>query len=356
MKILRSITFVFVALFILISGSRSLAEESATWEIDGMEYTLVRREHYDEYYNRTSVEIVEREDAPNYLLVSAGHLEGELVAFDMGVYEYLGEDGYGESYVHYSVDSLTATITFADIREWPIEPGRYVFSVAAKGFDDASIDVYDLYVSEAGQNGGNTEDKEDTPNGEITEDKENTPDGGTTEDKENTPDDGTAEDKENTPDSGTTEDKENITNDGATGDKEQAPKEEVTEENKNVPNNEVIKDKDETGNEVEENVSVPKEVTIQTVKRTASKKAKITWKKLNEGEIFYEVQYSLSKKFKKKDTVTKTLKRTTITISKLNKNKKYYVRVRAYKVVNGKKVYGSYSKVKTIIIKDITTI
>ena len=60
------------------------------------------------------------------------------------------------------------------------------------------------------------------------------------------------------------------------------------------------------------------------------------------------MQYSTTKKFKKKDTVTKTLKKTSLSISKLNKSKKYYVRVRAYKVVDGEKVYGSYSKVKTI--------
>ena len=37
--------------------------------------------------------------------------------------------------------------------------------------------------------------------------------------------------------------------------------------------------------------------------------------------------------------------------SKLKKKKKYYVRVRAYKSVSGKKVYGAWSKVKTVKTK-----
>lgn len=64
--------------------------------------------------------------------------------------------------------------------------------------------------------------------------------------------------------------------------------------------------------------------------------------------IKYEVKYATSKKFKKKDTVTKNVKKTSISLSKLKKNKKYYVKIRAYKVVKGKKIYGSYSIIKTI--------
>ena len=39
------------------------------------------------------------------------------------------------------------------------------------------------------------------------------------------------------------------------------------------------------------------------------------------------------------------------TITGLKKNTTYYVKVRAYKKINGKKVYGSYSGVKTIKTK-----
>ena len=37
-----------------------------------------------------------------------------------------------------------------------------------------------------------------------------------------------------------------------------------------------------------------------------------------------------------------------VTIKKLKKNRKYYVRVRAYQKINGAKKYGTYSKVKVI--------
>ena len=44
-------------------------------------------------------------------------------------------------------------------------------------------------------------------------------------------------------------------------------------------------------------------------------------------------------------------RKTKVKISKLKKKKKYYVRVRAYKSVSGKKVYGAWSKVKTVKTK-----
>lgn len=72
----------------------------------------------------------------------------------------------------------------------------------------------------------------------------------------------------------------------------------------------------------------------------------------------YQIQYSLNKKFKKAKkykTKTKSIKasnKKTVkgTIKKLKKKKKYYVRVRAYKILNGKKLYCKWSsreKVKT---------
>ena len=39
-------------------------------------------------------------------------------------------------------------------------------------------------------------------------------------------------------------------------------------------------------------------------------------------------------------------KTTSKTFKKLKRGKRYYVKVRAYKKINGKKVYGAYSKVK----------
>ena len=59
----------------------------------------------------------------------------------------------------------------------------------------------------------------------------------------------------------------------------------------------------------------------------------------------YQVQYSTSKKFKKAKKVNiKKSSTTKLTVKKLKKKKKYYVRMRSYKMVNGKKVYSSWSK------------
>ena len=52
-------------------------------------------------------------------------------------------------------------------------------------------------------------------------------------------------------------------------------------------------------------------------------------------------KYKLIKTVKKNKIVTYTKK-------KLKKGKAYYIKVRAYKVIDGKKVYGTYSKVKKI--------
>jgi len=48
----------------------------------------------------------------------------------------------------------------------------------------------------------------------------------------------------------------------------------------------------------------------------------------------YEVKYSTSKKFKKGATVTKKIKRCKFAITKIRKNKKYYVKARAYTFAN----------------------
>ena len=56
------------------------------------------------------------------------------------------------------------------------------------------------------------------------------------------------------------------------------------------------------------------------------------------------------KKNKKTATVKKQ-KTTKVTIKKLKAKKKYYVRIRTYKTVNGKKVYSSWSKVKSVKTK-----
>ena len=98
-------------------------------------------------------------------------------------------------------------------------------------------------------------------------------------------------------------------------------------------------------------VAKPKSVSPKTVK-AAKKAVSVEWKKVG-GVKGYQVQVATDKKFKKnKKTVTiKKQKTTKTTVKKLKAKKKYYVRVRTYKIVNGKKVYSSWSKVKSVKTK-----
>ena len=99
-----------------------------------------------------------------------------------------------------------------------------------------------------------------------------------------------------------------------------------------------------------------KKVTVKSSKVTklskkSKNKVKVTIKKASKV-TGYQIQISTSKKFKKSNTVTVTSKKTskTVNIKKIKKNKKtkYYVRVRSYKVVNGKKYYSKWSSKKTV--------
>ena len=89
-------------------------------------------------------------------------------------------------------------------------------------------------------------------------------------------------------------------------------------------------------------------------KLTAGKKQfKVTWKKQTTETTGYEVQYATNKSFTsgKKTVKIKKNKTTTSTVKKLKAKKKYYVRIRTYKTVNGKKYCSGWSKVKNVTTK-----
>lgn len=98
-------------------------------------------------------------------------------------------------------------------------------------------------------------------------------------------------------------------------------------------------------------VAKPKSAKFKKVK-SAKKAVSVEWKKVS-GVKGYQVQVATDKKFKKnkKTATVKKQKTTKVTIKKLKAKKKYYVRIRTYKTVNGKKVYSSWSKVKTVKTK-----
>lgn len=77
-------------------------------------------------------------------------------------------------------------------------------------------------------------------------------------------------------------------------------------------------------------------------------KVKVTWKKVP-NSLGYQIQYATNKKFKK--AKKKTVKYTFVTLKKLKKKKTYFIRIRAYKIADGKKAYGKWSTVKKVKIK-----
>lgn len=96
-----------------------------------------------------------------------------------------------------------------------------------------------------------------------------------------------------------------------------------------------------------------KPASVKVNKALAKKKALVVyWNKIADVSG-YQIQVATDKKFKKnKKTITVAKKNASKkTIKKLKAKKKYFVRVRAYKIVDGKKVYGKWSKIKSVKTK-----
>jgi len=95
---------------------------------------------------------------------------------------------------------------------------------------------------------------------------------------------------------------------------------------------------------------VPKGTKISSIKKAKNAVITVKWKKQTKKTTGYQIQLATNKKFtKNKKTVTvKSNKTTSKKIKGLKGSKKYYVRIRTYKTVDGKKYYSSWSKVKTV--------
>ena len=121
-------------------------------------------------------------------------------------------------------------------------------------------------------------------------------------------------------------------------------------ENKNQTDNkkQPATEKKDTTKSIETAIA-PKKAVLKKVKATGKKKVKIIVKKTSEKINGYEVILSTKKNFKKAKKVT--TKENTVTVKKLKAGKKYFVKVRAFKKVGNKKIYGKYSTVKKVIVK-----
>ena len=98
-----------------------------------------------------------------------------------------------------------------------------------------------------------------------------------------------------------------------------------------------------------EKAVAPKKAVVKRVKSLGKKKIKITVKKSSKQVSGYEVILSTKKNFKNAKKIT--TKKNVVTVKKLKAGKKYFVKVRAFKKVGNKKIYGNYSTVKKVIVK-----
>lgn len=92
----------------------------------------------------------------------------------------------------------------------------------------------------------------------------------------------------------------------------------------------------------------PAKVKVSKAISQKGGKIKISWKKAK-GVSGYEICYAKNKTFKKgKKVVTVKSSAKSRTIKKLSKNQTYYIKIRAYKKINGNKVYGAWSNKKSV--------
>ena len=102
--------------------------------------------------------------------------------------------------------------------------------------------------------------------------------------------------------------------------------------------------------------TIPKGAKVKIIKRNVKKTGKYYWYKVTyNGTTGYVSSRYLGKVYKegsysKIKTVTSN-KTTTYTKGSLKKKNQYTFKIRSYKTIDGKKVYGSYSNVKWVTIK-----
>lgn len=87
-----------------------------------------------------------------------------------------------------------------------------------------------------------------------------------------------------------------------------------------------------------------------TVKSSAKGQVKVSWKAVK-SVSGYQIQYSTSATMKNEKSITAKSAERTVTLRKMTSKKNYYIRIRTYKTVNGKKYYSNWSTVQKIKVK-----
>ena len=96
-------------------------------------------------------------------------------------------------------------------------------------------------------------------------------------------------------------------------------------------------------------VTTLKKMITPSVSKASATKVKVTWKNIA-GESGYQISYSTSKT---KDGTVKDYNGSDLTSKTfaVTKGKTIYYKVRAFKTVDGKKIYGPWSEVKSFKLK-----
>ena len=86
--------------------------------------------------------------------------------------------------------------------------------------------------------------------------------------------------------------------------------------------------------------------------KAGSKRFTAKWTKKSPQVTGYQIQYSRNSSFSKRSNKwISSYKTTSATVKNLSAKKKYYVRIRTYKTVDGTKYYSKWAKVKTVTTK-----
>lgn len=101
---------------------------------------------------------------------------------------------------------------------------------------------------------------------------------------------------------------------------------------------------------------VPAKVKGVSSKAAGKHKAKVSWKAHKAQTTGFKVRWAASAKALKQGKAVKTalvkkVAATSCTVKGLQSGKKAYVQVRAYKVVDGKKIWSSWSKAVSVKVK-----
>ncbi len=90
---------------------------------------------------------------------------------------------------------------------------------------------------------------------------------------------------------------------------------------------------------------------ITALKSITAGRMTVQWRR-NAKASGYVIQYSRNKNFSvRKNVYVRSRNVVSKTITGLSKGKVYYVRIRTYKTVSGKKYYSGWSKVKRVVVK-----